>query len=104
METDAKKIAALGHGIEGWGDYSARQHGGWHFSSYMDALGGSTVNTSAGPPTADFDNANGLAILAALHTLRFTDKAMSATQGLAWGSLQQQFGAGKLGHVHRRAR
>jgi ABC-type glycerol-3-phosphate transport system substrate-binding protein len=97
VETDAKAIAKLGHGIEGWGDYSAGNNGGWHFASYMDALGGTTVNTNAAPPVAGFDNSNGLAILQALHTLRFTDNAMSKTQGLAWGTLQQQFGAGKLG-------
>jgi ABC-type glycerol-3-phosphate transport system substrate-binding protein len=97
VETDATAIAKLGHGIEGWGDYSAGNNGGWHFSSYMDALGGTMVNTAATPPTAAFDNAKGMAILQALHTLRFTDHAMSATQGLAWGALQQQFAAGKLG-------
>src|SRR5580693_2186484 len=97
VETDAKAIAKLGNGIEGWGDYSAGNNGGWHFASYMDALGGTTVNTNNAPPTADFDNADGTAILEALHTLRFTDKAMSPTQGLAWGTLQQQFAAGKLG-------
>src|SRR5580692_5988815 len=97
VETDATAIAKLGNGIEGWGDYSAGNNGGWHFASYMDALGGTTVNTNNAPPTAAFDNANGLAILDALHTLRFTDNAMSATQGLAWGALQQQFAAGKLG-------
>jgi ABC-type glycerol-3-phosphate transport system substrate-binding protein len=97
VEADAKKIAALGHGIEGWGDYSAGNNGGWHFASYMDALGGTTVNANAVPPVADFDNSDGLAILEALHTLRFTDNAMSKTQGLAWGTLQAQFGAGKLG-------
>ena len=97
VETDATAIAKLGHGIEGYGDYSAGNNGGWHFSSYMDALGGSMVNASAAPPTASFDNADGMAILQALHTLRFTDNAMSATQGLAWGTLQQQFAAGKLG-------
>jgi ABC-type glycerol-3-phosphate transport system substrate-binding protein len=97
VETDAKAIAKLGHGIEGWGDYSAGNNGGWHFASYMDAIGGTTVDTNNAPPTAAFDNANGLAILNALHTLRFTDNAMSATQGLAWGTLQAQFGAGKLG-------
>jgi ABC-type glycerol-3-phosphate transport system substrate-binding protein len=97
VETDAKAISKLGHGIEGWGDYSANNNGGWHFASYMDALGGTTVNTNSVPPTAGFDNANGLAILEALHTLRFTDHAMSATQGLGWGALQQQFAAGKLG-------
>jgi ABC-type glycerol-3-phosphate transport system substrate-binding protein len=97
VETDAKAIGKLGHGIEGWGDYSANNNGGWHFASYMDALGGTTVNTNNVPPTAGFDNANGLAILEALHSLRFTDNAMSATQGLGWGVLQQQFAAGKLG-------
>jgi ABC-type glycerol-3-phosphate transport system substrate-binding protein len=97
VETDAKAIAKLGHGIEGWGDYSAGNNGGWHFASYMDSLGGTTVNTNTVPPTAAFDNSDGLAILEALHALRFTDSAMSATQGLAWGTLQAQFGAGKLG-------
>jgi ABC-type glycerol-3-phosphate transport system substrate-binding protein len=97
VETDAKAISKLGNGIEGWGDYSASGNGGWHFASYMDALGGTTVNNSGASPTADFDNADGTAILEALHTLRFTDDAMSPTQGLAWGALQAQFGAGKLG-------
>ena len=97
VEADATKIAGLGHGIEGWGDYSAQNTGGWHFSSYIDALGGSMVNNSTAPPTANFDNANGTAVLEALHALRFTDKAMSPTQGLAWGSLQQQMAEGKLG-------
>src|ERR1700742_221353 len=97
VETDATAISKLGNGIEGWGDYSAGNNGGWHFSSYIDALGGSMVNTSTSPATANFNNANGQAILQALHTLRFSDKAMSPTQGLAWGTLQQQFAAGKLG-------
>jgi ABC-type glycerol-3-phosphate transport system substrate-binding protein len=97
VETDAAAISKLGNGIEGWGDYSAGNNGGWHFSSYIDAVGGSMVNNSGATPTANFDNANGTAILTALHNLRFTDNAMSATQGLAWGTLQQQFAAGKLG-------
>jgi ABC-type glycerol-3-phosphate transport system substrate-binding protein len=97
VEKDATAIAKLGNGIEGWGDYSADNNGGWHFTSYMDALGGSVVNDTTDPPSANFDNANGLAILQALHTLRFTDNAMSATQGLGWGALQEQFAEGKLG-------
>ena len=97
VETDATAIAKLGNGIEGWGDYSAGNNGGWHFTSYMDALGGSVVNPATAPPSANFDNANGLAVLEALHTLRFTDNAMSKTQGLAWGTLQEQFAQGKLG-------
>ena len=97
VEKDATAIAKLGNGIEGWGDYSADNNGGWHFASYMDALGGTTVNATTAPPTAAFDNSDGLAILEALHTLRFTDNAMSATQGLGWGALQEQFAQGKLG-------
>jgi len=97
VETDATAIAKLGNGIEGWGDYSAGNNGGWHFSSYIDALGGSMLNNSVDPPTASFNNANGVAILQALHTLRFTDNAMSKTQGLAWGTLQQQMAENKLG-------
>ncbi len=97
VEQDAATIAKLGNGIEGWGDYSAGNNGGWHFSSYIDALGAAMVTDGTGTPTAAFDNASGTAILQALHTLRFTDNAMSPTQGLAWGTLQQQFAAGKLG-------
>jgi ABC-type glycerol-3-phosphate transport system substrate-binding protein len=97
VEKDATAIAKLGNGIEGWGDYSAGNNGGWHFSSYVDAIGGSMVNNAASPPTAAFDTPDAQQVLQALHTLRFTDKAMSPTQGLAWGTLQQQFAAGKLG-------
>jgi ABC-type glycerol-3-phosphate transport system substrate-binding protein len=97
VETDAAAIAKLGHGIEGWGDYSAGNNGGWHFSSYIDAIGGSMVNNSTSPPTASFNTSDAVSVLQALHALRFTDHAMSATQGLAWGTLQQQFAAGKLG-------
>src|SRR6202043_4189521 len=88
VETDATAIAKLGNGIEGWGDYSAGNNGGWHFSSYIDAAGGSMVDNSGAAPKANFNNANGMAILQALHDLRFTDNAMSKSQGLAWGTLQ----------------
>jgi ABC-type glycerol-3-phosphate transport system substrate-binding protein len=97
VEKDATAISKLGNGIEGWGDYSAGNNGGWHFSSYVDAAGGTMVNSGGSSPTADFDNPTGIAILQALHNLRFSDNAMSSAQGLAWGSLQQQFAAGKLG-------
>jgi ABC-type glycerol-3-phosphate transport system substrate-binding protein len=97
VETDATAIAKLGNGIEGWGDYSAGNNGGWHLTSYIDAVGGSMITNTTSPATASFDTPEAQQILQALHTLRFTDKAMSPTQGLAWGTLQQQFGAGKLG-------
>ena len=98
VETDATAIAKLGNGIEGWGDYSAGNNGGWHFSSYIDAVGGSMVNNSdlsrrRRPSTPRTPSRSSKA----LHTLRFTDKRNAPPQGLAWGTLQQQFAAGKLG-------
>ena len=81
----------------GLGRLRAGNNGGWHFSSYIDAVGGSMVNNSGAAPVASFDNSDAVAILQALHNLRFTDHAMSVTQGLAWGTLQQQLAAGKLG-------
>jgi ABC-type glycerol-3-phosphate transport system substrate-binding protein len=95
VEADATAITKLGHGIWGYGDYSAGNNGGWHFTSEIDAEGGAMTNNAG--TAATFDTPQGKAILEALHTLRFTDKAMSPDQGLAWGTLQQQFAEGKLG-------
>src|SRR5580692_4095268 len=95
VEQDAKAITKLGHGIYGYGDYSASNNGGWHFTSELDANGGAMTNAAG--TTATFNTAQGTQILDALHTLRFTDKAMSATEALGWGTLQKQMAAGKLG-------
>jgi ABC-type glycerol-3-phosphate transport system substrate-binding protein len=98
VERDAKAIAALGHGIYGYGDYSASPVGGWHFTSEMDAMGGQIVGSNG---QAAFDNSTNApqatAILKALHQMRFVDHSMSPTQQLAWGTLQQQIAANKLG-------
>lgn len=95
VATDAKKIAALGNGINGYGDYSAGHNGGWHFTAEMDALGGTMVNADG--TKATFNNANGRAILENLHKLRFTDNVMGKTQLLKYGDLQKQMASGKLG-------
>ena len=95
VEKDAKAITALGHGIYGYGDYSAGNNGGWHFSSAVDAMGGRMVSPAG--TSAAFDSPQGQAILQALHTMRFTDHSMSPTQQLAWGALQKQMAAGQLG-------
>jgi ABC-type glycerol-3-phosphate transport system substrate-binding protein len=95
VEQDAKAITKLGHGIYGYGDYSAGNNGGWHFTSELDAMGGQMV--SADGTSAAFDTADGKAILTALHQMRFVDHSMSPTQQLEWGALQKQMAAGKLG-------
>jgi ABC-type glycerol-3-phosphate transport system substrate-binding protein len=95
VEQDAKAITKLGHGIYGYGDYSASNNGGWHFSSEIDAEGGQMVNPAGS--AAAFNSAPGQSVLQALHTMRFADHSMSPTQQLAWGTLQKQMAAGKLG-------
>ncbi|HJY60088.1 MAG TPA: extracellular solute-binding protein [Streptosporangiaceae bacterium] len=95
VETDATAITKLGNGIYGYGDYSADNNGGWHFTSELDANGGAMTNVTG--TTASFNTTQGTQVLDALHTLRFTDKAMSATEALGWGTLQKQMAAGKLG-------
>jgi ABC-type glycerol-3-phosphate transport system substrate-binding protein len=95
VETDAKAIAKLGNGITGYGEYSAGNVGGWHFTAEMDALGGQMVSSDG--TKAAFDNAQGLSILQNLQKLRFGDNAMGTTQLYKWGDLQKQMAAGKLG-------
>ncbi len=95
VEQDAKAITKLGHGIYGYGDYSAGNNGGWHFSSEIDAEGGHMINQAGS--AAAFNSTQGQAVLQALHTMRFVDHSMSATQQLAWGTLQKQMAANKLG-------
>ena len=95
VEQDAKAITKLGHGIYGYGDYSAGNNGGWHFSSEVDAMGGQMISPDG--TTAAFNSPQGKAVLQALHTMRFTDHSMSPTQQLQWGALQKQMAAGTLG-------
>ena len=53
--------------------------------------------TNAAGTQAAFNSPQGQAVLQALHTMRFVDHTMSPTQQLAWGALQKQMAAGKLG-------
>jgi ABC-type glycerol-3-phosphate transport system substrate-binding protein len=95
VEQDAKAITRLGNGIYGYGDYSAGNNGGWHFTSELDAMGGQMVNSDGS--SAAFNTPQATAILQALHQMRFVDHSMSPAQQLAWGSLQKQMASGKLG-------
>ncbi|MEU2929868.1 extracellular solute-binding protein [Streptomyces sp. NPDC007251] len=95
VEADAKKIAALGKGIAGYGDYSAGNNGGWHFTAEIYAQGGRMVSDDG--TKAAFNSPQGLAVLQNLHKLRFADNVMGSTQLYKWGDLQKQMAAGKLG-------
>ena len=95
VATDAAAIQKLGNGINGYGEYSAGNNGGWHFVAEMDALGAPVV--SADGKKAAFNSDAGKAVLQNLHDLRFKDNAMGKTQLYKWGDLQKQMAAGKLG-------
>ena len=93
VRADAKKISALGGGIVGYGDYSAANVGGWHFTAEMYSLGGSVVSGQK----ASFDNATGMQVLKNLQAMRWTDNSMGSKQLLQYNDLPQMMGSGKLG-------
>lgn len=98
VRADAKKIAALGNGIAGYGDYSKSNTGGWHFTAEMYSLGGDVAKQDAsGKWVADFNNDKGKQVLQQLHDMRWTDNSMGDKQLLEWKDLLEMMGAGKLG-------
>ena len=98
VRADAKKIAGLGKGVVGYGDYSKSNTGGWHFTAEMYSRGGDVAKQQPdGSWKADFDNATGRAVLQQLHDMRWTDDSMGQRQLLEWADLLQMMGSGKLG-------
>ncbi|KUH36698.1 MULTISPECIES: extracellular solute-binding protein [Streptomyces] len=91
----AKKIAGLGKGIAGFGEYSAGNTGGWHFTAQMYSLGGDIVDASG--TKAAFNNELGKQVAKNLHAMRWEDDSMGKTQLLKWGDLQKQIATDKLG-------
>lgn len=90
----AKKIAALGNGVAGFGEYSVENTGGWHFTATMYGMGGEVVGADG---KAAFNNATGKQIADNLHAMRWEDDSMGKTQLLKWGDLQKQMASDKLG-------
>ncbi|NIK54408.1 ABC transporter substrate-binding protein [Kribbella shirazensis] len=91
----AKKIAALGPGYVGFGEYSAGNTGGWHFAAELYARGGSM--TSEDGKTAAFNSPEGKAVLETLQKMRWEDNSMGSKQLLQWEDLMRMMGGGKLG-------
>ncbi|MEU6345741.1 extracellular solute-binding protein [Streptomyces sp. NPDC046977] len=95
VRTAAKAIAGLGKGIAGYGDYSAQNTGGWHFTATMYGLGGDVVSEDG--TKAAFNDDLGKQVVQNLHDMRWTDNSMGQTQLLKWGDLQKQMATDKLG-------
>jgi multiple sugar transport system substrate-binding protein len=98
VRTDAQKIAALGNGTVGYGDYSKSNTGGWHFTAELYSLGGDmATQDSSGKWTAAFNSDKGKKVLQQLHDMRWTDNTMGQKQLLEYADLLTMMGSGKLG-------
>jgi multiple sugar transport system substrate-binding protein len=95
VQDAAKKIAALGPGYVGFGEYSAGNTGGWHFAAELYARGGSMVSDDG--KTAAFNSDEGKAVLENLKKMRWDDNSMGSKQLLQWEDLMRMMGGGKLG-------
>ncbi len=95
VQEAAKKIAGLGAGYTGFGEYSAGNTGGWHFAASLYARGGSMVSDDG--KTAAFNSPEGKAVLENLKQMRWNDNSMGSKQLLQWEDLMRMMGSGKLG-------
>ncbi|MFD1540479.1 ABC transporter substrate-binding protein [Nonomuraea guangzhouensis] len=91
----AKKIAGLGAGYVGYGEYSGGNTGGWHFTQAIYGRGGSMV-TDDGKKAA-FNSPEGKAVLQNLHDMRWVDNSMGNKLLVGWESLMMAMGSGKVG-------
>ena len=97
VRTAAKKIADLGGGNVGYGDYSKSNTGGWHFTTELYSIGGDIATNDGGTWKAAFNNEKGKQVLQQLKDMRWTDKSMGEKQLLEWADLRNMMGSGKLG-------
>ncbi|KYK15246.1 MULTISPECIES: extracellular solute-binding protein [Streptomyces] len=95
VRTTANKISDLSDGIAGFGEYSAGNTGGWHFTAQMHSVGGDVVDASG--KKAAFNDELGKQVAENLHAMRWEDGSMGKTQLLKWGDLQKQIATDKLG-------
>ncbi|MEV5409979.1 extracellular solute-binding protein [Thermopolyspora sp. NPDC052614] len=91
----AKKIAALGPGHVGYGEYSGGNTGGWHFTMQVYGRGGEMVTPDG--KKAAFNSPEGKAVLQNLYDMRWTDNSMGAKLYNGWEALMLAMGGGKVG-------
>jgi len=91
----AKKIAALGPGYVGYGEYSGGNTGGWHFTQALYGRGGDILTPDG--RKAAFNSPEGKAVLQTLHDMRWADNSMGTKLLVGWESLMMAMGSGKVG-------
>ncbi|MEW9547462.1 ABC transporter substrate-binding protein [Nonomuraea sp. NPDC050783] len=91
----AKKIAGLGAGYVGYGEYSGGNTGGWHFTQAVYGRGGAVLTPDG--KKAAFNSPEGKAVLQNLHDMRWVDNSMGSKLLVGWESLMMAMGSGKVG-------
>ncbi|HEX4813396.1 MAG TPA: extracellular solute-binding protein [Nonomuraea sp.] len=91
----ARKIAALGPGYVGYGEYSGGNTGGWHFTQALYGRGGSILTPDN--RRAAFNSPEGKAVLQTLKDMRWADNSMGGKLLVGWESLMMAMGSGKVG-------
>ncbi|GAA3314765.1 extracellular solute-binding protein [Nonomuraea dietziae] len=92
-----RRSAALGPGYIGYGEYSAGNTGGWHFTQSIYGRGGAVVDETG--KKAAFNTPEGKAVLQNLKDMRWTDNSMGTKQLYQWDDLMRLMGAGKMGMI-----
>ncbi|MFI6648041.1 ABC transporter substrate-binding protein [Streptomyces sp. NPDC050529] len=93
VRTAAEKIAGLGDGYVGYGEYGGGNVGGWHFAQAIFSRGGEMVTDGK----AAFNSPDGKAVLQTLHDMRWEDDSTGSKLLIGWEALMQQMAAGKTG-------
>ncbi|MFE6664913.1 ABC transporter substrate-binding protein [Streptomyces sp. NPDC057697] len=93
VRTAARKIADLGDGYVGYGEYGGGNTGGWHFAQALFSRGGEMVRDGK----AAFNGPEGKAVLQTLHDMRWEDHSTGNKVLIGWESLMQQMAAGRTG-------
>jgi multiple sugar transport system substrate-binding protein len=93
---DAAKAISDATGEAGYATMTSGNTGGWILTTLVNAFGGATEDVDATGPTIDSDPAVAEA-LEYLHELRWADNSMGSNFLYDWGTINQDFAAGRIG-------
>lgn len=82
-------------GEAGYATMTSANTGGWILATTVNAFGGRTENNDSTAPTIDSDAV--VEALEYLHELRWDDNSMGANFLYDWGTINQDFAAGRIG-------
>jgi multiple sugar transport system substrate-binding protein len=96
VRADAKAIADK-TGQAGYAEMTAGNTGGWILTTLVNAEGGRVEKGSGDKVTATIDSPEMVKVLTYLKSLRWDDNSMGANFLYDWGTINQDFAAGKIG-------